>query len=36
MSIAIYHRVMRREGFEESARILLDLVRDALYIPVSG
>lgn len=29
MSIAIYHRVMRREGFEESARILLDLVRDA-------
>ncbi len=29
MSIAIYHRVMRREGFEESAKILLNLVRDA-------
>lgn len=29
MSIAIYHRVMRREGFEETAKILLHLVRDA-------
>lgn len=46
MSIAIYHRVMRREGFEETARILLHLVRDArdkapdkprvLYLDIDG
>ncbi|WP_251178664.1 hypothetical protein [Adlercreutzia agrestimuris] len=29
MAVAIYHRVMRREGFEETAKTLLQLVRDA-------
>lgn len=29
MSIAVYHRVMRREGFEVTAKILVELTRDA-------
>ena len=29
MAVALYHRVMRREGFEESARILFELLKDA-------
>lgn len=31
MAVAIYHRVMRREGFEVTARILVELTRDAQY-----
>lgn len=46
MPIAIYHRVMKREGFEETAKILLELLQDTqkknpdeprdLYLDISG
>lgn len=31
MAIAVYHRVMRREGFEVTAKTLVEMTRDAQY-----